>query len=217
MKKALLILLLVGCSTGLALAQETPNFSLMFQGGGGDCSGFLGNGNSFPVGGIWLGVGLSNRWEGLWGLDYYSLPSNSVTIQLPSPSQAVSTNVVQPSDDIAFTVNMRWYWADRYDDLHHRFNTVPYFVGGFGLDLVADQFPRPPNTYFYSASYDALFGLNLGGGVDFPLGDARQWIFYWEAMDHLIAWQGLTQIYSVRVGLKIMLDTAHVDPFRGIL
>lgn len=201
-----------------AQEKETPNFSLLFQGGAGESSGFLGSGNPAPEGGLWLGIGLSNRFDGLWGIDYYTLPNQLVNVALtPNASNSYATSMtVEPTDDVALTVNTRWYWADKYDQVHQRFNTVPYLVAGLGMDLVVDQYPRPDNTNFYSASFDALFSMNLGCGVDFPLGDGKQWILYMEGLDHLIAWQGLTQIYTVRAGIKVMLDTAHVDPLRGV-
>jgi hypothetical protein len=214
MKRIVLLLFLTLVPLRPSLAQEAPNFSILLAGGGGSCSGFLGSGNPAPEAGLWLGVRLSNRWEGLWGLDYYQLPSQVITLLLPSPSEPVSTTQVMPSDDIALSVNVRWYWSDKYDEVHQRFNTVPYFIAGFGMDLVVDAYPRTPGAEFYSLAYDQLFALNFGAGIDCPLGDGRQWFFYSEGMDHLIAWQGVTQILSLRAGFKVMLDSAHIDPFR---
>src|SRR4029077_10263688 len=101
--------------------------------------------------------------------------------------------------DFALTVNTRWYWADKYDYIHHRFNSVPYLLVGGGMDLVVDQ-PPPPNdpnnpkpppiTFFYNKSFDMLLSINLGVGVDFPFD--KNWMFYAEGIDHLIVWQGLT-------------------------
>ena len=58
--------------------------------------------------------------------------------------------------------------------------------------------------------------MNLGVGMDFPIGDQKAWFIYTEALDHLIAWNGLTQFYCVQLGVKVMLDSAHIDPFRGL-
>ncbi len=183
-----------------------------------ECSGYLGNGSPAPGGGLWLGIGLSDRFDGLWGIDYYTMPSQEITVPLtPTLINPATSMLVLPTNDFSFTINTRWYWASKYDQLHQRFNTVPYIVAGFGMDMVIDQDPRPPGTTLLGASFDALFSLNLGAGLDLPLGDGKQWFLYGEGLDHLIAWQGLTQIYSIRAGFKVMLDTAHVDPFRGFL
>src|SRR5579871_1766474 len=108
MKKILFLFFLILAPLQPSAAQEAPNFSILLQGGGDSCSGFLGSGNPAPEGGLWLGVKLSDRWDGLWGIDYYTLPSQFVTLLLPSPSNPVSTSVVMPSDDIALSVNIRW-------------------------------------------------------------------------------------------------------------
>ncbi|HTC22142.1 MAG TPA: hypothetical protein VK859_14895 [bacterium] len=218
MKKNLLwlIFLLLG---GQAAAQtaETPNFSILGQVGMGECTGYLGNGNPAPGGGLWLGIGLSDRFDGLWGIDYFTMPNQEITVPLtPTLENPATSMLVQPTDDISLTINVRWYWASKYDRLHQRFNTVPYLIAGVGMDMVVDEDPRPPGTNLFGASFDALFALNLGVGMDFPLGDGKQWFLYGEGLDHMIAWQGLTQIYSVRAGFKVMLDSAHVDPFRGL-
>jgi hypothetical protein len=167
---------------------------------------------------LWLGISLSDRFDGYWGMDYYTMPSQEVTVGL-TPSKdnnfATSENVL-PTDDFALSVNVRWYLYSKYDRLHQHFNTVPYLLVGGGMDLLVDQDPAPPNSNFYGKSFDVLFGLNVGAGLDFPLGDGKQWFLYAEGMDHLIAWAGLTQIYSARLGFKVMLDSAHVDPFRGV-
>lgn len=200
---------------------EPRNFSILGQLGMGQLSGFLDDGysaNPALGGGLWLGVGLSDRFDGLWGIDYFTMPNQEVTVGLtPSQSNNYATSeYVLPTDDIALSVNTRWYWADKFDRIHQHFNTVPYLLLGAGMDLVVDQDPAPPNTQFYGKSYDVLFGINLGGGIDFPLGDGKQWILYVEGLDHIILWQGATQIYSGRVGIKVMLDSAHIDPFRGV-
>lgn len=198
-------------------AAEPPNFSILGQLGGEEVSGFLGNGGPAACGGLWLGISLSDRFDGLWGIDYFTMPNQEITVGLnPTAANPVTFMNVRATDDFSFTVNTRWYWASKYDSLHQRFNTVPYLVAGLGMDLVVDQDPRPPNSNFYSASFDALFSMNLGLGMDFPLDEGKQWFLYGEGLDHLIAWQGLTQIYSFRAGFKVMLDSAHVDPFRGV-
>jgi hypothetical protein len=217
--RGLLFLGMIFCQrSGFGQTLEPPNFSILGQLGVGEVSGFLGAGNPTPCGGLWLGIRLSDRFDGLWGIDYYSMPSQEVTIGLTPNLQngfATSMNVL-PTDDFALSVNIRWYWASKYDPIHQRFNTVPYLLVGGGMDLVVDQDPPPLNANFYSKSFDILFGINLGGGIDFPMDDGKLWFLYAEGMDHMIAWQGLTQIFSGRVGVKFMLDSAHIDPFRGV-
>jgi hypothetical protein len=196
---------------------EPPNFSILGQVGAGQVSGFLGKGTFAPGGGLWLGISLSDRFDGLWGIDYFTMPNQEVAVSLnPSKLYPATSMNVMATDDFSFTVNTRWYWASKYDSFHGRFNTVPYLVGGFGMDMVVDQDPRLPNSNFYSASFDALFSLNLGMGMDFPVDGGKKWFLYAEGLDHMIAWQGLTQIYSLRAGFKVMLDSEHVDPFRGV-
>ena len=200
---------------------EPLNFSILFQGGAGQSSGFLGSGDPAPEGGLWLGISLSDRFDGLWGIDFFTLPNQPVTIA-QTPTQAnyfVSSFGVQPTDDFALTVNTRWYWADKFDYIHNRFNTVPYLLIGGGMDLVVDQPPPPTNpgatppiTFFYNKSFDMLFSMNFGVGIDLPFD--KEWMFYVEGLDHLIIWQGLTQIVALRAGFKVMLDAAHLDPFR---
>jgi hypothetical protein len=56
--------------------------------------------------------------------------------------------------------------------------------------------------------------MNLGIGMDFPMDNAQDWALYAEGLDHFILWQGLTQVLDARVGVRFMLDVAHVDPFR---
>ena len=218
-----LLFLLCAWAVSTTLQAEEPlNFSLLLQGGVGKCSGFLGEGDPSPEAGIWMGVGLSDRFDGLWGLDYYTMPSQSVTVhQTPTTSNPVSIFEVSPANDFSLTVNTRWYWGAKRDELRKRFNTVPYLVAGLGMDFVIDQPPPPPSNLppptvnFYNKSYDVLFALNLGAGLDIPLDG--QLMLYAEGMDHLIAWEQLTQIFSARLGIKIMLDSAHADPLRGIL
>ncbi len=230
MKKYLFTILIVFVFGTLRTAQaseelEIPNFSLLGQLGGSLCKGFLGNGNPFPEGGLWFGIGLSNRWDGYWGFDYNSMPNQVITmpnhdinLNIDRNSNPVTTVItVQPTDDFALTVNTRWYLNDKYDFTHQRFNSAPYVIGGIGMDMVVDQYPKPTNGNFYSNTLDVLLSANAGVGMDFPLNDAKQWFLYAEGMDHFIFWQGLTQIYSIRFGFKVMLDTAHVDPLRGML
>lgn len=200
---------------------EPRNFSILGQLGMEQVSGFLDDdyaANPAPAGGLWLGVGLDDRFDGLWGIDYFTMPNQEVTVAVaPTTLNSESTyELVRPTDDIALSVNTRWYWVDKFDRIHQHFNTTPYLLVGACMDLVVDQDPAPANTQFYGKSYDVLFGLNLGGGIDFPLGDGKQWILYVEGLDHMIFWQGATQIYSGRVGIKVMLDSAHIDPFRGV-
>jgi hypothetical protein len=217
-KKSLILLILLLGSQAAAQTPEVPNFSILGQLGMAESNGYLGSGGPTPAGGLWLGIGLSDRFDGLWGIDYFSMPNQLITVPLtPTASNPVTSMMVSPTDDVSFTVNTRWYWASKYDQLHQRFNTVPYLVAGLGMDMVVDEYPRPKGTNLLGASFDALFALNLGAGIDFPIGNGKQWFLYGEGLDHLIAWQGLTQIYSLRVGFKVMLDSAHVDPFRGLL
>ena len=214
----ILSLSIAGTLMAQSQTQEIPNFSILFQGNMGQVSGFLGNSTPTPGGGLWLGIGVDKQWDGLWGMDFYSMPNQAVTVTLnPSKSNPATVLLVQPTDDFTLTVNTRWYCWNKFDDRHQCFNTVPYLVGGIGMDFVVDEYQPPPGSNFYGNTFDILFSVNLGAGVDVPLGDGRQWFVYAEGMDHLIAWQGSTQIISARVGFKVMLDSAHVDPFRGIL
>jgi len=217
----LLFTLMVWTFPGMIWAEEPLNFSLLVHGGVAKCSGFLGEGDPSPAGGLWMGVALSDRFDGLWALDYYTMPSQSVTVhQDPTASNPVSLFVVSPANDFSLTVNTRWYWGSKRDEIHKRFNMVPYFVAGLGMDFIIDEPPPPPSSLpsptsnFYNKSYDALFAMNFGAGLDFPLDG--QLFLYAEGMDHLIAWEQLTQIFSARMGIKIMLDSAHADPLRGI-
>ena len=213
----LMSFLFLSPTLGFGQPQEFPNFSLMGSLGVGEVSGFLGNGNPAPNAGLGLGIGITDNLDGLWGLDYYTMPNQEITVPLtPNKLNPATSMLVLPTDDIAITVNLRWYTGAKYDFIHQRFNTIPYLLAGAGLDLVVDQDPPPPNANFYSKSFDALFGLSLGVGLDMPLGDGQGWFLYAEGLDHLIAWQGTTQIFIGRVGLKVMLDSEHVDPFRGV-
>lgn len=202
----------------MAQTPEPPNFSILGQLGSSEVSGFLGSGTPSPEGGLWLGISLADDFDGLWGMDYYTMPNLPVTVsQAPTTENGFAAyQIVQPTNDFALTVNVRWYWGSKYDRVHQNFNTVPYLLVGGGMDLVVDQYQPLSNSNFYSNSFDMLFSMNAGAGMDFPLGDGKQWFLYVEGLDHLIAWQGLTQIYSGRVGFKVMLDSEHVDPFRGV-
>ncbi len=222
MRKPLFLLFFLLCAQATAQTEEPLNFSILGEGCLGQVSGFLNNGsaaNPAPGGGLWFGISLGDQWDGLFGLDYYTMPNQPVTVNV-APTTAngfVSYEVVQPTDDFALTLNARWYWDKKYDRIHQRFNAVPYLLVGGGMDLVVDQYPPPvPNPGFYGKSFDILFSMNAGAGMDFPLFDGKQWFLYVEGMDHLIAWQGLTQVMSGRIGFKVMLDSAHADPFRGV-
>jgi len=218
MRRALFLTLFLLAGPVAAQDTEPPNFSLQGELGGGEVTGFLGNGNPAPCGGLWLGISLSDRFDGLWGMDYYTMPSQEVTVAVAPTTQngfITSFNVL-PTDDFALSVDVRWYLGSKYDRLHQHFNTVPYLLFGGGMDLLVDQDPAPPNSNFYGKSFDILFGINCGAGIDFPMDDGKFWFLYAEGMDHMIAWQGLTQIYSGRLGVKFMLDSAHVDPLRGV-
>ena len=210
----LLLLLFLAPLASRAEEAETPNFSALFHLGGNYSTGFIPATSPAPAGGLWLGISLSNRFDGLWGMDYYTMPADLVTLSLPSPSDPQTIKLVNPRDNFALTVNVRCYLDDKWDSLHKRFNTTPYLVGGLGMDFMIDQHDWDSNSRFYNATYDLLVSMNLGGGVDFPLGDAQKWFIYAEGLDHLVFWQGLTQIFSVRTGVKVMLDGAHLDPFR---
>lgn len=218
MKKILLLSLFLLAGQTLAQDLDPPNFSIMGQLGDSETTGFLGNGNPTVCGGLWLGISLSDRFDGYWGMDYYSMPSQEVTVAVaPTTENGFITSMnVLPTDDFALSVNVRWYLGSKYDRLHQHFNAVPYLLIGGGMDLVVDQDPPPPDANFYSKSFDILFGMNAGAGMDFPMDDGKSWFIYAEGLDHMIAWQGLTQIFSGRVGVKFMMDAAHVDPFRGL-
>ena len=218
MKKIIFLSLFLLAGQAAAQNLDPPNFSILGQLGAGEVTGFLGNGDPAPCGGLWLGISLADDFDGLWGMDYYSMPNQEVTVAVAPTTQngfITSMNVL-PTDDFALSVNVRWYLGSKYDRLHQHFNAVPYLLLGGGMDLVVDQDPPPVGGNFYSKSFDILFGINCGAGVDFPMDDGKDWFLYGEGLDHMIAWQGLTQIVSGRLGVKFMLDSAHVDPFRGV-
>jgi hypothetical protein len=213
--KLILTAFIVSCFRTTGHCQEIPNFSLMFHGGQDISTGFIPANSPGLEGGLGMGIGITNQIDGLWGLDLLTMQSTvqaPITLSLPTPSQPVSLVPLQPTVDIALSVNTRLYLNDKWDFIHERFNTDPYLLVGLGMDLMVDEYPLPPNTPFYSASYDILFGMNLGAGIDIPVD--KTWFFYAEGLDHLVVWQGLTQVYILRGGFKVMLDSAHVDPFR---
>jgi hypothetical protein len=205
---------------------EIPNFSLMFHGGAEIPTGFIPGTQPAPELGGWMGVGVSEQLDGFIAIDYYTMPNVPVTINgpatavLPNSSSAVTT--LQPADDIALSIDTRWYpFNKKWDYIHRCYNTSFYLFGGLGVDLLVDGPPpsasgSTPTQEFpiLTTSYDILFGMNIGTGIDFPLGNGREVSVYTEALDHLIFWQGLTQVFDGRVGIRFMLDTAHVDPFR---
>ncbi len=195
--------------------KEIPGFGLLLNGGESASSGFINSFNAAPAGGLAMSYGFNNRWDGLWSLDYYTMPNQPLTLSLPSPSNPVSQSYIQPTDDVAISVNARYYWNDKWDDIHKKFNVDPYLTAGLGLDLVVDLYPPDPNSFFWSKPFDILLGVNLGAGIDVPL--TNDFIIYGEGLDHFIFWQGLTQDYVGKVGIKFMLDTEHADPFRGTL
>ena len=194
--------------------KEIPSFGLLLNGGGCYSSGFIASYQSGLAFGLGLSFGFDDRWDGLWSIDHYDMPNMPLTLSFPTPSDPVSQTLVQPTDDVGIAVNTRWYWWNKYDYIHQRFNTVPYLTAGVGLDLMVDQYLPPQGADFWSNSFDILLGLNLGAGMDVSLGDS--WILYGEGLDHLVFWQGLSQVFIGRVGIKVMLDSAHVDPFRGL-
>lgn len=180
--------------------------------------------------GIWMGIGLSERLDTFFAVDYYTMPNLALTISgpasfvLPNSANAGATTIVQPTDDVSLSINTRWYlFNDKWDYAHRRYNTSPYLLAGMGLDLVVDNAPPTTNGSTTSIAqqlpvltdgYDILFGMNFGAGIDCPLGNGHEVSIYTEVLDHLIFWQGLTQVFDGRVGIRFMLDTAHVDPFR---
>ncbi len=165
--------------------------------------------------GLGFSYGFSDRWDGLWSIDHYDMPDQPLYLVIqPTSSNPYPQTIVQPTDDVAIAVNTRWYFWNKYDYIHQRFNTVPYLTGGVGLDLMVDEYQAPTGAFFWSNTYDILFGMNLGAGIDVSLGDS--WILYGEGLDHLIFWQGFSQDFIGRIGIKVMLDSQHVDPFRGV-
>jgi hypothetical protein len=232
MKKAILTLtLLLGFhSTVLADNFEIPNFSLMIHGGAEMPNGYIQANGPAAEAGIWIGIGLSERLDTFFAVDYYTMPNLALTISgpasfvLPNSANAGATTIVQPTDDVSLSINTRWYlFNDKWNYAHRRYNTSPYLLAGMGLDLVVDNAPPTTNGSTTSIAqqlpvltdgYDILFGMNFGAGIDCPLGNGHEVSIYTEALDHLIFWQGLTQVFDGRVGIRFMLDTAHVDPFR---
>jgi hypothetical protein len=232
MKKTLIILiLLLGLrTTALADNFEIPNFSLMFHGGGEMPNGFIQANGPAPEAGIWMGTGLSQRWDGFFAIDYFTMPNLPLTINGPAtvilPSSSTATTIVQPTDDVSLSINTRWYlFNDKWDYAHRRYNTSPYLLTGMGIDLLVDPPPPPPPNPnlpppapqefpLITNNFEILFAMNFGAGIDFPLGNGHEVSLYTEALDHMIFWQGLTQVFDGRFGIRFMLDTAHVDPFR---
>jgi hypothetical protein len=173
-----------------------------------------------------MGIGISDRWDGFFAIDYYTMPNQPLTINGPAtvilPSSSTATTIVQPTDDIALSINTRWYpFNNKWDYAHQRYNSSFYLLGGMGIDLLVD--PPPPvqgvapvaqQLPLFTNNYEILFGMNFGAGIDFPVGNGREVSLYTEALDHLILWQGLTQVFDGRFGIRFMLDTAHADPFR---
>ena len=218
----------MGLSTlAWADSDEIPNFSLMFHTGGEMPTGFIpGNQPAFE-GGAWMGAGLSDRWDGFFAVDYFTMPSVPITINGPAtvvlPSSSTATTIVEPTDDVSLSINTRWYlFNDKWDYAHRRYNTSPYLLAGMGIDLLVD--PPPPNPNLpppapqqfplLTNNFEILFVMNFGAGIDFPIGNGREVSLYTEALDHMIFWQGLTQVFDGRFGIRFMLDTAHADPFR---
>src|SRR5437867_2927209 len=107
MKKVLLFFVLTWLCLKPAGAQtqDPPNFSLMFHAGGDYSSGFIQGYQPGPQLGIWMGISFSDNFDGLWGLDYYTMPSAVIPIYSPSPSNPVSVAFVMPSDDVSISVN----------------------------------------------------------------------------------------------------------------
>ncbi len=216
-----ILLFFTGFLTQPASAQkeEMPNFSLMFHAGGEFSTGFIPSTAPGPELGAWMGISMSDRFDGLWGLDYYTMPNITMIINQSNLSKALPPITIQPTDDISFSVNIRWYLANKWDYVHHRYNTVPYLLGGLSMDALIDEFfiptiPPTPPPDLLNRGYDLLFGMNLGVGMDFPMENGQDWSLYAEGLDHLIPWQGLTQVFDARVGVRFMLDTVHADPFR---
>src|SRR5665213_412378 len=230
MKKTLLVLLLLmGLNTFTwADSDEMPNFSLMLHTGGEMTTGFISGYQPAFEGGAWMGAGLSDRWDGFFAVDYFTMPNVPITINGPAtvvlPSSSTATTIVQPTDDVSLSINIRWYpFNNKWDYAHRRYNTSFYLLGGMGMDLVVDSNNSVSGGSTTSVAqqlpvltngYDILFGVNFGAGIDFPIGNGREVSLYTEALDHMIFWQGLTQVFDGRFGVRFMLDTAHVDPFR---
>lgn len=232
MKKSLVTLILfLGIHANLwADSYEIPNFSLMFHGGGEMSTGFIQANGPAAEAGAWMGAGLSDRWDGFFAIDYYTMPNLALTISGPASfilhnsANAAATTLVKPTDDVSLFINTRWYpFNNKWDYAHRRYNISPYLLAGMGIDLVVDSDNSVPGAPVTSVvqqlpiltnGYDILFGMNFGVGIDCPLGNGQQVSLYTEALDHMIFWQGLTQVFDGRLGIRFMLDTAHVDPFR---
>ena len=209
-------------------SDEMPNFSLMLHTGGEMTTGFISGYQPAFEGGAWMGAGLSDRWDGFFAVDYFTMPNVPITINGPAtvvlPSSSTATTIVQPTDDVSLSINIRWYpFNNKWDYAHRRYNTSFYLLGGMGMDLVVDSNNSVSGGSTTSVAqqlpvltngYDILFGVNFGAGIDFPIGNGREVSLYTEALDHMIFWQGLTQVFDGRFGVRFMLDTAHVDPFR---
>lgn len=194
---------------------ERPDFSLLFHGGGEEPNGFIpGSAPAAEVGG-WMGINIDDHLDGFFGLDYYTMPNQPVTLAHPLSQ---TPGVVQPTDDISLTIDSRWYFLnEKWDYARHHYNISPYLFTGLGIDLVIDNPPSGVDTSagppIFNSGYDILFSMNFGAGIDFPIGDGRGWSIYTEALDHLIFWQSTTQVFDGRIGVRFLLDTAHADPF----
>ncbi|HTA77058.1 MAG TPA: hypothetical protein VK791_07870 [bacterium] len=228
MKKLTTLSLLLLCLTAHARADngEMPKFSLMFHTGAEEPTGFIAATGPAPELGAWMGVSVSDRWDGFFAVDYFTMPNLPVTLSVPAtiqvlPSASNSVTVVQPTDDVSLSVNMRWYpFNNKWDYVHQRYNTSFYLLGGAGADLVIDPPPPVQGTVVATQGiplatngYEILLGMNFGAGMDFPVGNGHEVSLYTEVLDHLIFWQNLTQVFDGRFGIRFMLDTAHADPF----
>lgn len=136
-----------------------------------------------------MGAGLSDRWDGFFAVDYYTMPNVPITINGPAtvllPSSSTATTIVQPTDDISLSINTRWYpFNNKWDYAHRRYNTSLYLLAGMGLDLVVDIAPSTTTSTgtttiaqqlpVLTDGYDILFGMNFGAGIDFPLETASK-------------------------------------------
>jgi hypothetical protein len=193
---------------------EPPNFTLMGHLGSNYSTGFIPAVSPGVTGGLRLGASLSSHLDGYWVLDYHSMPGLPVTLIKPSPSNPQTLVQLRPTDDLSIGVRLRWTLDPKWDLVRERFREAPYLFGGASLNFLVDQFDRPEGLAFYNASYDLLFGMDFGLGMDFPLGDGRTWILCLEVQDHMLFWQGLTHVLSARAGIKWMLDSESLDPFR---
>lgn len=212
MRRVILVLTLL-LLPSLLSGGERPNFHLSGSLGGNLSNGFL-QGGPGVSGALGLGVAIDDRLEGSWGLAYHALPGMPVTLSKPTASDPDATIPLRPTDDLFLSIGLKWYPWEKWDRPRGRFREAPYLLTAAGLGFVVDQYVRPEGLAFYNAAYDVLFGLDLGAGMDFPLGDGRQWLLFVEGLDHLLFWQGLTHVICVRGGIKVMLDSEHLDPFR---